>query len=156
MCLILFCLIEIDMSSISPLPSQRHRQELISKTPQAPNRGSQLSTGSRSQAGRRGGDIYIYQLRSGLTPAVGLKHREPAGLHIGDRRSERGSGIDQWQSGFFFLFIPGMGTGLNTGLCTGSRSTTDHSEREIRCCASCDEGSCLDLCGEGESGASFL
>jgi hypothetical protein len=71
----------------------------------------------------------------------------------GDRSSDRGSGSDSGNLDFLVFFIPGMDTGLNTGFCTGSRSTTDHSEREIRCCAYFDYRSCLDLCGEEESGA---
>src|SRR5688572_25423453 len=50
----LSCLLRLLHPNSPPLPSQHHRQELTSGMPQSPYPGSQLSIGSRSQAGRRG------------------------------------------------------------------------------------------------------
>src|SRR5688500_18856386 len=54
-----------------PSPRKRHRPEETPKIPQSPNPGLQLSTGSRSQAGRRGDDIY--QVWSGLPARLRMK-----------------------------------------------------------------------------------
>ena len=70
--------------------------------------------------------------------------------------SDRWSGSDSGNLDFLvFLFLVWT-LDLDTGLCTDSRSTTDHFEREIRCCAYYNYGSCFFPLGRGSPARLFL